>query len=58
MVSDALEDPSPLGQAWVQAKTKEKKSSLLPTEVSGHLLKCVPNLKIIQSLPIFIGKGS
>ena len=24
MVSDALEDPSPLGQAWVQAKSKEK----------------------------------
>ena len=53
MVSDALEDPSPPWPSLGLGKIKRKKSSMLPTELSGHLLKCVPNLKIIQSLPKF-----
>ena len=49
MVSAELEVPTPLGLGNI----KGKKSSMLPTELSGHLLKRAPMLKIAQYLSKF-----
>ena len=56
MVSAELEDPTPLDFAQPKfglSKIKEKKSSVLPTELSGPLLRRAPNLNIVQYLPKF-----
>ena len=60
MVSAKLEDPTPLEfflWFYLSGKNKGKMSSVLPTELSGHLLKNAPKLKIIQYLPRFHYKG-
>jgi hypothetical protein len=53
MVSAELQDPTPLDFAYPKlllGKSKGKKSSMLPTELSGPLLKRAPKLKI-QGFP-------
>ena len=52
MVSPGLEDPAPLGKA----KIKGNLSSVLPTELSGGLLKWAQNWKIDQSSSKFYYK--
>jgi hypothetical protein len=54
MVSAELEDPTPLGfffWYYLLGKIKGKIPSMLSTELSGHLLKSAPKLKIFQYLP-------
>ena len=46
-VSAELEDPAPPHLSGV-GKIKGRKSSVLPTELLGHMLKNAPNLKIDQ----------
>ena len=56
MVSAELEDPTLLDFAWPKlglGNIKGKKSSMLPTELSGHLLKRALMLKIAQYLSKF-----